>query len=141
MTRYDVDKHPSRTLADFVAATPNDVMPDEVIARCGRLVLDWIGVTAFAGHHAENADAVRAAADKLDAGAGATVVGQAHTHSPLYAALLNGCFAHSMDFDDTNINRRRRHTPRGAGGCRRTRRRRAPRCRHGRLLRRGRLRI
>jgi 2-methylcitrate dehydratase PrpD len=25
------------------------------------------------------------------------------THSPLYAALLNGCFAHSMDFDDTNI--------------------------------------
>jgi 2-methylcitrate dehydratase PrpD len=103
MTRYDVDKHPSRTLADFVAATPKEVVPAEVVTRLRRLVLDWIGITAFAGHHAENADAVRAVADKLDAGAGATVVGQAHTHSPLYAALLNGCFAHSMDFDDTNI--------------------------------------
>ncbi len=103
MTRYHVDKHPSRTLADFVAATPKEVVPAEVVTRLRRLVLDWIGITAFAGHHAENADAVRAVADKLDAGAGATVVGQAHTHSPLYAALLNGCFAHSMDFDDTNI--------------------------------------
>jgi 2-methylcitrate dehydratase PrpD len=103
VTRYDVDKHPSRRLADFVAATPREVVPAEVVTRLRRLVLDWIGITAFAGHHAENADAVRAAADKLDAGAGATVVGQAHTHSPLYAALLNGCFAHSMDFDDTNI--------------------------------------
>ncbi|HZC10168.1 MAG TPA: MmgE/PrpD family protein [Mycobacterium sp.] len=103
MKPHDFDQHPRPTLAEFVAATPPELIPDEVIARLRRLMLDWIGITAFAGHHAENAGPVRAAVDKLDAGAGGTVVGQAQTRSPLYAAFLNGTFAHSMDFDDTNI--------------------------------------
>jgi 2-methylcitrate dehydratase PrpD len=100
---YD-ENHLSRALAEFVATTPSEEIPDEVIARLRRLVLDWIGITAFAGHHAENAASITHAVDNLDTGGRATVVGQAHTHSPLYAALLNGTFAHSMDFDDTNIN-------------------------------------
>ena len=95
---------PSRALAEFVATTPSEEIPDVVIARLRRLLLDWIGVTAFASHHAENAGAVIRAVDNLDSGSGSTVVGQSHTHSPQYAALLNGTFAHSMDFDDTNIN-------------------------------------
>src|SRR5262245_7409804 len=97
-------KHLSRVLAEFVATTPSREIPDEVTTRLRRLLLDWIGVTAFAGHHAENAGPVIDAVDNLDAAGGITVVGQAHTLSPLYAALLNGSFAHSMDFDDTNIN-------------------------------------
>ena len=104
MNRSYDGNHPSRALAEFVATTPSDVIPDEVIARLRRLVLDWIGITAFAGHYAENAGPVTHAVDNLDTGGRATVVGQAHTHSPLYAAFLNGTFAHSMDFDDTNIN-------------------------------------
>ena len=104
MNRSYDGNHPSRALAEFVATTPSDEIPDEVIARLRRLVLDWIGITAFAGHYAENAGPVTHAVDNLDTGGRATVVGQAHTHSPLYAAFLNGTFAHSMDFDDTNIN-------------------------------------
>jgi 2-methylcitrate dehydratase PrpD len=104
MNRSYDGNHPSRALAEFVATTPSDAIPDEVIARLRRLVLDWIGITAFAGHYAENAGPVTHAVDNLDTGGRATVVGQAHTHSPLYAAFLNGTFAHSMDFDDTNIN-------------------------------------
>jgi 2-methylcitrate dehydratase PrpD len=101
-------QQPSRALADwalaeFVATTPAQIVPEEVITRLRRLVFDWIGITAFAGHHAENAEAVLNAVNNLDSGTGSSVVGQAQTHSPLYAALLNGCFAHSMDFDDTNI--------------------------------------
>ena len=68
-------------------------------------MLDWTGITAFAAHHAENAPAVRAAVQRLDAarrpGHGGRRSQQGR--SPLYAALLNGTFAHSMDFDDTNI--------------------------------------
>jgi 2-methylcitrate dehydratase PrpD len=100
---YEAVEQPTRALAEFVATTPAQVVPNVVLSRLRRLLLDWIGITAFAGHHAENADAVLGAVNNLDTGAGATVVGQAQTRSPLYAALLNGCFAHSMDFDDTNI--------------------------------------
>jgi len=96
--------HPSRTLAEFVANAPSEGIPDEVVARLRRLFLDWIGITAFAGHFAENAAAVVDAIDTLDTGGGITVAGQSHTHGLLYAAMLNGSFAHSMDFDDTNIH-------------------------------------
>lgn len=87
--------HPSRTLAEFVANAPSEGIPDEVVARLRRLFVDWI---------AENAAAVVDAIDNLDTGGGITVAGQSHTHGLLYAAMLNGRFAHSMDFDDTNIH-------------------------------------
>jgi 2-methylcitrate dehydratase PrpD len=99
----DFDEKPSRALSKFVATTPTYAVLRDVTDRLRRLVLDWVGITAFAGHHAENAGPVRAAVNRIDRGAGGTVVGQKQTQSLLYAALLNGCFAHSMDFDDTNI--------------------------------------
>ena len=104
MHRPHDQNHPSRALAEFVATIPSEEIPDKIIARLRRLLLDWLGITAFAGHHAENAAAVTHAIDNLDTGSGTTVVGQAHTHGALYAAFLNGTLAHSMDFDDTNIN-------------------------------------
>lgn len=95
---------PTRALAELAVAYPASEIPDAVAHRLRRLMLDWTGITAFAAHHAENAPAVRAAVERLDAGGGeATAVALADGRSPLYAALLNGTFAHSMDFDDTNI--------------------------------------
>ena len=104
MNRSHDENQPSRALAEFVATTSSEEISDQIVARLRRLLLDWVGITAFAGHYAENAAAVTHAIDNLDTGSGTTVVGQAHTHGALYAAFLNGTFAHSMDFDDTNIN-------------------------------------
>jgi 2-methylcitrate dehydratase PrpD len=104
MNRSQDENLPSRALAEFVATTSSEEIADQIFARLRRLLLDWVGITAFAGHYAENAAAVTHAIDNLDTGSGSTVVGQARTRGVLYAAFLNGTFAHSMDFDDTNIN-------------------------------------
>ena len=71
MTPRGFGQQPSWAVADFVTTTPPDLIPSEVTARLRRLVLDWIGIAAFAGHYAENAGPLHAAAVKLDAGAGA----------------------------------------------------------------------
>jgi 2-methylcitrate dehydratase PrpD len=104
LERHTETAGPTRALAELAVETPPSALPDEVLQRLRRLMLDWTGITAFAAHHAENAPAVRAAVARLDAAGGhASAVALAEGRSPLYAALLNGTFAHSMDFDDTNI--------------------------------------
>ena len=88
-------------LARFVA-TGTD-LPPLVASRLRDLFLDYIGNSAFAAAEAENAPAVRAAIGALDTGDGpATVIGERRGYAWQYAALLNGCYAHSLDFDDTN---------------------------------------
>ncbi|WP_037345947.1 MmgE/PrpD family protein [Sciscionella sediminilitoris] len=88
-------------LAEFTTSELR--LPELVLPRLRDLVLDYIGISAFASNHAENVLAVRAAVDALDPGDGsATVIGEPRGYRSQYAALLNGCYAHSLDFDDTN---------------------------------------
>lgn len=88
-------------LAEFVASTGE--IPALAHSRLRDLFLDYIGNSAFAAARAENAPAVRAAVAELDPGDGpGTVIGEAKGYHWPYAALLNGCYAHSLDFDDTN---------------------------------------
>jgi 2-methylcitrate dehydratase PrpD len=66
-------------------------------------VLDLIGIALRAGADADSSPALTRAIDALDAGGAARVVGSDRGYQPQHAALLNGTFAHTLDFDDTHI--------------------------------------
>ena len=90
-------------LAHFVANCGLDVLPVSANAKMRDLLLDFIGISAFAAVRAESTPSVRRSVEILDPVAGeATVIGEQRGFSWPYAALLNGFYAHSLDFDDTN---------------------------------------
>ncbi len=90
-------------LAGFVSALGHEALPLAVIGRLRECFLDFVGISAFAAVHAETSAAFRTAVQTLGSGGSATVIGEARGYSPAHAALLNGAFAHTLDFDDTNL--------------------------------------
>lgn len=94
----------SAVLAAFAADTTASGFPLEVIGLMEECLLDLSGHTAFSAQHAESSAAFRQGARALDpSGQGFTVIGDRESYSSAQAALLNGAFAHTMDFDDTNV--------------------------------------
>lgn len=100
-------------LADFALGLRYDDLPSDVVERVKALFLDFLGVACGGRAFADSSLPVLAAVRELcgdarsqttrsDGGGGATVVGEEMLFPPQYAALLNGTFAHSMDFDDTH---------------------------------------
>ena len=75
----------------------------EVVARAERLILDFLGNVARGGQ-SESSPSLLAMLGRLglDGPGPCTVVGAARTYAPATAALLNGAFGHSLDFDDTH---------------------------------------
>lgn len=93
---------PTRALADFAAGPLT--MPDDLIGLIEECVLDLAGHSAFAARFAESSPAFRDGVRAIDpTGGGFTVIGEAGSYAQGQAALLNGAFAHTMDFDDTNV--------------------------------------
>ncbi len=91
-------------LAEFVVGTKLEHLPEQVVPRLRGLLLDWLGLAAFAACRADSSPAFRAGIEQLDVyGGPGTVVGASRGFSWPYAALLNGAHAHSLDFDDTNL--------------------------------------
>jgi 2-methylcitrate dehydratase PrpD len=76
----------------------------EVLDRTKLLLLDYLGVACGGLAFGESSPAFTKAVARLAGGARgpATVVGAAEGFPVQYAALLNGAYAHSMDFDDTH---------------------------------------
>lgn len=94
----------SLALAEFVAALTLDRVPACAIDRLRQCLLDFVGITAFAAAHAESSGPFREAVLALAPRPGpGTVVGEARGYPWPQAALLNGAFAHTLDFDDTNL--------------------------------------
>lgn len=94
----------TQALAEFAARVTYDSLPGPLVERLEQCVLDMIGNTAFAGARAESSPAFRQAVNALAPGSGpGTVIGERRGYLAQYAALLNGAFAHSLDFDDTNL--------------------------------------
>jgi 2-methylcitrate dehydratase PrpD len=93
-------------LATFAANLTLAALPDEVVARAKLLVLDLAGSIVRGGAEADSTPSVRRALSALGlAGQGpATVLGDARGYAPPVAALLNGTFGHSLDFDDTHAD-------------------------------------
>ncbi|OYX81945.1 MAG: 2-methylcitrate dehydratase, partial [Azorhizobium sp. 35-67-5] len=94
----------TRILADFVVGLRFEHLPPEVVARAERLVLDFLGNIARGGAEADSSPPLRATLARLglDGPGLATVVGSTQRYAPPIAALLNGVYGHSLDFDDTH---------------------------------------
>jgi 2-methylcitrate dehydratase PrpD len=76
----------------------------EVRDRARALFLDFLGLALGASRLWPRAEALRSGVAALAGGASglATVAGRNERWLPQHAALLNGAFAHAMDFDDTH---------------------------------------
>jgi 2-methylcitrate dehydratase PrpD len=91
------------SFARYVANIRHADLPADVEARTRFLILDLVGNMVRGGVEAESSPPLRAAVRAMGLGHGqAAVFGEAARWSPAGAALLNGAYAHSLDFDDTH---------------------------------------
>ena len=96
--------HLTDELARFIARFTVEDVPADAVERLQQCLLDFVGLTAFAGANSESSPAIRDGVLRLAVEEGpGTVIGDSRGYPYPYAALLNGAFAHSLDFDDTNI--------------------------------------
>lgn len=88
---------------DFIVNTKYNALPPKAIAKLKDLIVDHIGVAAGAALGSESSDGIFKAVQAFSCGAtgNCTVYTRGNNFAPHYAALLNGAFAHSFDFDDT----------------------------------------
>lgn len=92
----------THALAQYVSELQYDDLPAEVVEKTQQHVLDLIGIMSRAAIDADSSRSVRAAVLSVAGAGDASVVGQTETLAPPHAALLNGTYAHSLDFDDTH---------------------------------------
>jgi 2-methylcitrate dehydratase PrpD len=94
----------TRTLATFAVETKTESLPLEVPVRALALSTDLIGSMIRAANEADSTPSIlkMLARLELDAPGECTVFGLSRRYAPATAALLNGTFGHSLDFDDTH---------------------------------------
>lgn len=91
----------STTLAEELAlrACAIQDLPTAVATRARHALLDWFAVT-LAGAGEPVARCATAALGN-DSPGPVSLIGQGRTVQPMAAALINGCAAHALDYDDT----------------------------------------
>ncbi|RMZ77789.1 hypothetical protein DV737_g4211, partial [Chaetothyriales sp. CBS 132003] len=91
--------------AEWVASVDTSAITPSVRVKVNELILDYLGITAAAAKTSESTPPIVAAISSLSPGhpnGNCTVVATGSGYAPQVAALLNGTFAHSLDFDDTH---------------------------------------
>jgi 2-methylcitrate dehydratase PrpD len=86
-------------LAEFVAQTTADDVPESAFEDARVAVRDYLGVAVYGAHHGVGERIAGHVAATMP-GDGATVVARGAA-SPTGAALANGTFGHAVDYDDT----------------------------------------
>ncbi len=96
----------TRQLAQFSAETPAQAIPPQVTDRALALMTDLAGSAIRAANDADSTPSMLAMLDRLGlAGDGPCMVfGLSRRFGAGAAALLNGAFGHSLDFDDTHAD-------------------------------------
>lgn len=90
-------------LADHAVGLRFDSIPAAVVEKTKHHLLDILGIMIRAKFDAESSEPVVSAVRELGGAAGnCTAVANSETYTPAYAALINGIYAHSLDFDDTH---------------------------------------
>ncbi|WP_456389662.1 MmgE/PrpD family protein [Profundibacter sp.] len=88
-------------LSQYVSSTMTRDLPEDVLDAARMCLADWLAV--LVGAHAQGAGvAVRKVASAWNAPGNAPMF-QNGRQSPMAAALVNGTFAHCLDFDDTHL--------------------------------------
>ena len=93
-------------LAAFVAQTQTQAIPPDVRARALALTTDFAGSAIRAAQDCDSSAVILRMIEQLGmAGQGpCTVLGLPRRYGGAAAALLNGAFGHSLDFDDTHAD-------------------------------------
>ena len=93
----------TRIFAEYSATIQYGALPEAVQERTRFLLLDLLGNMLRGRHDAESSASLIRAAKAMGLSAGNhAVFGEQSRWTPNGAALLNGAFAHSLDFDDTH---------------------------------------
>ncbi|KAF2108421.1 2-methylcitrate dehydratase [Lophiotrema nucula] len=93
----------TETFVDFAVNTKYEALSSKAISKLKDLIVDHIGVAAGAALGSDSSEPIFKAIQAFSFGVSGncTVYTKGHNFAPHYAALLNGSFAHSYDFDDT----------------------------------------
>ena len=95
----------TRRLAEFVASTPSRDIEPAAREQARRAILDTLGVM-LAGSREDAARITAEMVREQGGSAESTVVGHSFRAAAGEAALVNGTSAHTLDFDDVNMNMR-----------------------------------
>ncbi|PZC45784.1 MAG: 2-methylcitrate dehydratase PrpD [Chloroflexi bacterium] len=95
----------TETLTDHTLTFPSASIPKEARDAGKMLLLDFLAVAIGGRQFSDSTATVLSGTHDLLCGAegNCTVAGEATGYPAHFAALLNGTFAHSMDFDDTHV--------------------------------------
>lgn len=91
----------TKRMAQFIAGTSLDDIPDKVIQAAKEAILDTLGVM-MAGATEPVSRLVTDYVRDLGGKPNATIIGSGFRTSPSLAALANGTMAHALDYDDQN---------------------------------------
>jgi len=87
------------TIADFCTGLKYSDLTSDDIEAVKKLGLDFIGL-ATSGSLTDSGRIMLDFVKKINCTGESVVIGSKHTTAPQYAALLNGTYAHSLDYDD-----------------------------------------
>src|SRR5471032_2072355 len=91
-----------RELARYVLEMRADDLAAHTTEHAKQALLDLIGIAVRASATTQVSAAAHKAVGILDCGGTSTAIGYGAAFAPQYAALLNGCNFHVLDFDDTH---------------------------------------
>ena len=93
----------TKAFAGFVADLTYESIDPKVLENLKWLLLDYLGVTAYGGSKIESSEPFLHSMLNLSGNAPGTctVLTKGQRFLPQYAALLNGVYSHTLDFDDT----------------------------------------
>lgn len=92
----------TRRLAEYAVRLRFEDLPEATVEKTKQAVLDLLGIAIRASIEGGSSAAVREVVDGLGGAGKTTAAGIGPRYQPHYAALLNGTFAHTLDFDDTH---------------------------------------
>lgn len=90
----------TRRLAEYLATSPPEDVPDDVRHEARRSILNYLGC-ALGGSREPAVDAAMRALGPYSGPATAAVLGRGERLDPLHASLMNGISSHVHDYDDT----------------------------------------
>lgn len=96
--------------ANFIADAKPTLLNSDLREQLYECILDYLGVTAAGAKLAPSSTPILngilafSQHQNAPAGKGSTVITQSQIYPPHIAALLNGSYGHSLDFDDTHAD-------------------------------------
>ena len=91
----------SEVLARFVMETPSEAVPDAMVKKAVRHILDSIGAGVAGAVSVETQRLTAVLREEGEGPGRATLWGRGETMTPVNAALVNGTASHAFELDDT----------------------------------------